>query len=156
MFVHGPSRFPACLPEAAATSHHVLPDQGVLVVEIHEALRPRDFEELSRTADAWIQDHGELQGLVVHTRKFPGWENLESLFRHVRFVRNHQHHIKRIALSTDSALANVAPKIAGLFVDPEIQKFPYDALASSIAWAAGEQTEKGSETYRSRSTTVQA
>jgi hypothetical protein len=144
------------LPEAAATSHHVLPDQGVLVVEIHEALRPRDFEELSRTADAWVRDHGELQGLVVHTKKFPGWENLESLFRHVRFVRNHQHHIRRVALSTDSALANVAPKVAGFFVDPEIEKFPYDALASSIAWAAGEHAGADSGMVHHGSTAVQA
>jgi hypothetical protein len=144
------------LPEDAATSHHLLPDQGVLVVEIREALRPRDFEELSRTADAWIQDHGELAGLVVHVEKFPGWENLESLFRHLSFVRNHQQHIRRVALSTNSPLAQIAPKLARVFVHPEIKTFPYDALATSISWAADEHAGRDSGAIRYDAITVQA
>ena len=54
------------LPEGAAVSHRVLPDSGVIVVEVKQALRAQDFDALAFTADNWIEAHGYLQGLVIH------------------------------------------------------------------------------------------
>ena len=104
------------LPEGAAVSHRLLPESGVIVVEVKQPLRAQDFEALALTADAWIEAHGELQGLVIHAREFPGWENLGSFFRHVRFVRDHQRRVKKIALAVDSKLASSVPMIGERFV----------------------------------------
>ena len=128
------------LPESAAISHRLLPDSGVIVVEVKQALRAQDFDSLAFTADAWIEAHGDLQGLVIHTREFPGWENLGSFFRHVRFVRDHQRHVKRIALAADTKLASLAPKIAEHFIQAEVKSFRYDELDIAIAWAEGPAT----------------
>ena len=125
------------LPEGAAISHRLLPESGVIVVEVKQALRAQDFDSLAFTADAWIEAHGSLQGLVIHTREFPGWENLASFFRHVRFVRDHQRHVKRIALAADTKLASLAPRIAEHFIQAEVKSFGYDELNSAIAWAEG-------------------
>ena len=98
------------LPEHANISQRLLPESGVIVVEVHGPLNTKDFDALTSTADAWIEMHGELQGIVIRTREFPGWENL-ALFRHVRFVRNHHRKVKRIALAADTAIATLAPRI---------------------------------------------
>jgi len=74
---------------------------------------------------------------VIHAREFPGWENLGSLLRHLRFVRDHQRHVKRIAFAADSKLAGVAPAIADVFIHAEVKSFAYDELDIAIAWASG-------------------
>lgn len=124
------------LPEEPAISHRLLPS-GVIAVEIKEALRAQDFDALTLTADAWIQSHGSLNGLVLHAREFPGWENLGGLVKHVRFARDHQAKIKRVALVTDAKAARVVPEIAELFVKAEVQNFAYARLDDAIAWAGG-------------------
>jgi hypothetical protein len=128
------------LPEDAAIAHRLLPESGVIVVEVKQALRAQDFDALAFTADAWIEAHGDLQGLVIHAREFPGWENLGSFFRHVRFVRDHHRKVKRIALAADTKLASLAPKIAEHFIQAEVKSFRYDELDTAIAWAEGPAT----------------
>ena len=129
------------LPEVAAISHRLLPDSGVIVVEVKQALRSQDFDALAVTADTWIEAHGSLQGLVIHAREFPGWENLGSLLRHLQFVRDHHRKVKRIALAADAKLASLAPKIGEHFIQAEVKSFGYDALDAAIAWAAGFATQ---------------
>jgi len=123
------------LPEVAAVSHRILPESGVMVVEVHQALRTQDFDALALAADVWIEAHGGLQGFVIHARAFPGWENFASVLRHVRFVRDHQRKIRRIALVIDSAMATLAPVVAEHFIQAEIKSFAYDHLDDAITWA---------------------
>lgn len=125
------------LPEGPAVSHRLIPETGVLVVEVRQALRAQDFETLAATADEWIEAHGALEGLVIHAREFPGWENLGSLVRHIRFVRDHQRRVRRVALASDSRLAGLAPRLAEHFVQADVKGFGYDALEAAIAWAGG-------------------
>ena len=54
----------------------------------------------------------------------------------MRFVRDHQRKIKRVALAADAKLASLAPKIAEHFIQAEVKKFAYDELDAAIAWAA--------------------
>jgi len=125
----------ASLPEGPGVSHRMVPETGVLVVEVRQALRAQDFDALAATADEWIESHGDLAGIVIHAREFPGWENLGGLLRHVRFVRDHHRQVRRIALASDSRLAELAPRIAEHFVRAEIRRFGYDELDAAIAWA---------------------
>lgn len=131
----------SALPTGVAATHRLIPDIGVIVVEIHEALRAEDFDALALTADAWIEAHGDLQGLVIHVREFPGWENLGSLFRHFEFVRDHHRTVKRVALSTDIGLASLAPRLSEHFVQAEVKTFAYDALHSAVSWAGTRSLE---------------
>jgi SpoIIAA-like len=127
----------AALPEGPAVSHRLIPESGVIVVEVKQALRAQDFDALAMTADAWIEAHGDLQGLVIHVREFPGWENMGSMLRHLRFVRDHHRHVKRIAFAADTKLASVAPAFADVFIKAEVKRFAYDELDIAIAWASG-------------------
>lgn len=122
------------LPEGAGISHRLLPD-GVIVVDVTAPLREADFDAIALTADTWIEAHGNLHGIVIHARVFPGWENMGGLLRHLRFIRNHQQQVARVAVATDGRLASLAPRLAEHFVKAELKAFPYDAVDDAISWA---------------------
>ena len=127
---------------SGAVKHRLLGESGVLLVEPQGPLRIEDFDALALTVDPWIEAHGELRGLVVHVREFPGWENLGSFFRHLRFVRDHHRKVRRIAVAAGGTLATVAPTLAEPFVDAEIARFGYDELERAIAWASDDAGRK--------------
>ncbi|UXY32266.1 STAS/SEC14 domain-containing protein [Streptomyces sp. HUAS TT20] len=129
-------RWLASLPEGPGVSHELLPESNVLVVEVEQPLRAQDFDALAQTADSWLETHDALAGVVVHARAFPGWENIGSLLRHVRFVRDHHRKVRRIALAADSKLAELVPHFANHFVQAEVRQFTYAQLDDAVAWAA--------------------
>jgi hypothetical protein len=135
----------ATLPPAGVTSHRLLADCGIIVVEVSAPLRAQDFEALALTADTWIEAHGDLRGIVIHAREFPGWQDVGSFFRHMRFVRNHHRKVARVALAAEGKLTSLAPRIAEHFVKAQIKAFPYDALDSAIAWAQDSTEASASE-----------
>jgi hypothetical protein len=67
--------------------HELCTDQGVLVVRPKGPLSEDDFAALSAEADAYIENHGALNGLMIVAEKFPGWENLEGFISHFKFIR---------------------------------------------------------------------
>lgn len=125
------------LPQNTAFSPRLLPESGVIVVEVGRAITAEDFDALALLADPWIEAHGDLKGLVIHARQFPGWENFGSMIRHARFVRDHHKKIGRIALAAESKVAGVTPLIAEHFVKADVRAFGYDELDAAIAWAKG-------------------
>jgi hypothetical protein len=119
-----------------SVTYRMLPERGVLIVEPHGRLRAEDFDALDAAADTWIESgDGSLRGIVVHARQFPGWENLGSLLRHVRFVRDHHRKIHRVALAVDGTLAQMAPALVDHFVQAELKQFSADDLEAAIVWA---------------------
>ena len=121
--------------------HELLRERGILILNPEGALRAEDFTALARTVDPYIQQHGELKGLMIEAPSFPGWENFAALVSHLRFVRDHHRAIRRIAVVSNSALLTVAPKIAAHFVSAELRTFGAADRAAALAW-----TETGSQT----------
>ena len=123
-------------PITGTVTHRLLTDRGVLVIEPTQPLKAEDFDALAATVDPWVEVEGRLRGIVVHTRGFPGWENVGSFLRHVRFIRDHHRTVGRIAVAADGRLADVAPVLADSLVQPEVKRFNYDQLDDAIAWAS--------------------
>lgn len=112
--------------------------RGIAVLEPDGALSKEDFERAAKTIDPHLEKSGKLNGLVVRVQSFPGWESFGALASHLRFVKAHHRRIARIALCTDSALGNVAPRIAKHFVEADIRAFKFADFDRARAWAAGE------------------
>ncbi|MGW2638955.1 STAS/SEC14 domain-containing protein [Streptomyces sp. NPDC001348] len=129
-------RWLVSLPEGPGVSHQLLAESKVLVIEVEQPLRVQDFDALAETADSWLEIHDELAGVVVHVRAFPGWENIGSLLRHIRFVRDHHRKVRRIALAADSKLAGLVPHLAKHFVQAEVRQFGYGERDDAVAWAS--------------------
>jgi hypothetical protein len=124
------------MPEQPGIEHRLILESGVVVVEVSQPLRAPDFEALALTVDSWLDTHEQLQGLVLHARAFPGWENIGSLVRHIRFVRDHHRKIRRVAVVLDGPLGALAPELAEHFVQAEIRGFHADQLDDAVTWAA--------------------
>jgi hypothetical protein len=128
----------------SALTFRMLPERGVLLVEPRGTLRASDFDALDAAADTWIESgEGSLRGVVVHARQFPGWDNLGSLLRHVRFVRDHHRKVRRVALAADGAMAQIAPALVDHFVQAELKQFGADDLEAAIVWAGARAPHAG-------------
>ncbi len=114
--------------------HELLRDKGILVLKPEGAFQAQDFAALAATVDPYIQQHGELKGLMIEAPSFPGWENFAALLSHVRFVRDHHRQVRRIAVVSDSPLLALAPKIASHFVSAQVRTFDANGRAAALAW----------------------
>lgn len=116
---------------------HLDPTASVLTLRPQSALEIRDFVDLARTVDAYLEQYGDLAGLIIEAPHFPGWESFGALVTHLRFVRNHHRHIGKIAVVTDSHLGDAAEHIASHFVAAEIRHFPAGEIGEAREWISG-------------------
>ena len=107
---------------------------AIAVIEPSAPLAREDFEGLARAVDEYIEKNGNLSGILVHARSFPGWEDFGALVRHLTFVRNHHREVRRVAVAADGFVAKIAPKIATHFVSAEVRHFGYGELEAARNW----------------------
>ena len=107
---------------------------SILYVRPKSALSEEDFANLVKAVDPHIEATGDLAGLIIETPAFPGWESLGAMAAHFRFIRNHHKRIKKIGVVTDSALGNVAERLASHFVSAEIKRFASGETAAAKQW----------------------
>ncbi len=126
-------------PAETSLTFRMLPDRGVLLVEPHGRLTIGDFDRLTTTVDSWLESSDDaLDGLVVHAREFPGWQDFGSFLRHLRFMHDHHRKIRRVALAADGKIAELTPALVDHFVQAEVKRFGYDEVDGAIAWAGAE------------------
>jgi len=110
---------------------------GIAILEPDGPLSKDDFVHAAKVIDPYIEKTGQINGLLIHTKSFPGWESFAGLSSHLRFVQEHHKKVSRVALSTDSVIGNFAEAIASHFVNAEIKLFSYQELEQARNWAAG-------------------
>jgi len=89
---------------------------------------------LAKAVDPQIQATGDLAGLIIDAASFPGWADFGSMISHFRFVRDHQKHLKKLAVVTDSALGDVAEHLTSHFVSAEVKHFPAGQTEAARRW----------------------
>lgn len=111
---------------------------SILRVRPESSLEKSDFAELAKVVDPQIEAGGDLAGLIIDAPRFPGWDGFGALVTHIRFVRDHQKHVKKVAVVTDSHLGDVAEHLTSHFVTAEIRAFPGDQLEQARHWIIGD------------------
>ncbi|MEJ2132339.1 MAG: STAS/SEC14 domain-containing protein [Gammaproteobacteria bacterium] len=109
-------------------------EQRIVHVKPHGPLEAADFDLLASAVDPVIEEEGDLAGLVIETESFPGWKSLGAMIHHMAFIRDHHRHVRKVALVTNTRLADVAETIAGHFVQAEIRHFAAGELAAAKEW----------------------
>lgn len=109
-------------------------EAGIAILQPKGALSAEDFDAAASIIDPYLEEHGELRGLIIRTKQFPGWESFGSLVRHMKFVRNHHRRLSRVALVTDSESGRLAEKIAGHFVSAAVRHYPFSEFDSAKSW----------------------
>ena len=108
--------------------------RGILFLRPKSALQESDFAQVAKTVDPYIESHGKLNGIVIEAAGFPGWDSLDAMTAHFRFIRDHHKNVKKIAVVTDAALGSVAEKLASHFVAATIKKFPAGQSEAAQRW----------------------
>jgi hypothetical protein len=109
-------------------------DEGVVEVFPNGALTQTDFEEIAALVDPYIEQRGRLKGVMFVAYRFPGWDSLAALAQHIRFVREHEKHVKRIATVSDGITLSLLPELAKHFVTAEVRHFPFEERDAAFEW----------------------
>ncbi len=109
-------------------------EHSILQVRPESSLQVTDFEYLAKAVDPQIQANGDLAGLIINAEKFPGWDSFGAMVKHFRFVKDHQNHIKKVALVTDSHVGDVAEHLAAHFVSAKVRHFPGGHVEQARQW----------------------
>ena len=115
-------------------SFEIMKAKGIVLIEPSGALEKTDFERLTKEIDAYISDQGYVNGIIIHTKDFPGWESFGAFTDHMKFIQDHHKKIKRVAAVTDSKFMSIAPMIANHFVSAEVKHFEYTDMDAAKKW----------------------
>jgi len=118
--------------------HELLAEQGILVIRPTKRLEEDDFAALADSIDPYIEQHGKLRGLLIQAERFPGWQGVEGLISHIRFVKDHHKSIERVAVISDNPILTVLPKMASVVVNAKVKHFDTGERDAALGWLAGE------------------
>ncbi len=109
-------------------------ESRILTLTPEGPLQGADFQKLAAAVDPFIEAGGDLQGVLVDAPAFPGWQTFGDLISHVKFVKNHERHIRKIAVVSDSGFLSVMPSIVSHFIHAEVRHFAGGEKTQALAW----------------------
>jgi len=109
-------------------------DTKILTLQPHGALKKEDFDNAVKVIDPFIKEHGKLNGVIIYTESFPGWDDFAAFNRHLKFIKNHHKEIKKLAFVTNSMVGEFGEMVSSHFVQAAIKSFEFDALNEAKAW----------------------
>lgn len=107
---------------------------GIAILQPQGVLSKNDFAASAKVIDPYIEQNGRLNGVIIHTKSFPGWESFGALIAHIKFVKEHHKHITHVAIVTDSVMGDLAELVATHFVSAEIRHYPFADLEGAQTW----------------------
>ena len=108
--------------------------EGIAILEPDGKLSENDFKSAAKMIDPYIEKAGKLNGLIIHTKSFPGWDSFSSFITHMKFVKEHHKKVSHVAFVTDSPIGRIAEDVASHFVNAEVKSFAFDELEASKKW----------------------
>ncbi len=109
-------------------------DEAIAIFQPDGVLTKEDFTEAAQSIDSFLEQHEKLNGLIIYTESFPGWDSFASLVAHLKFIKNHHKKLTHLAFFTDSRVGDFAEKIGSHFVAAEVKTFPFDQLGEAKLW----------------------
>ena len=109
-------------------------ESKIAMLEPSGPLSKQDFAAAASQVDPFIEETGKLNGLIIHTESFPGWDSFAGFSSHLRFVKEHHKQVSHIALVTNSVIGNLGEHIATHFVSADIKTFAFDELNEAKQW----------------------
>ncbi len=111
-------------------------DAGTKIVTLqpHGALKKEDFDNAVKVIDPFIEEYGKLNGVIIYTETFPGWEDFAAFNRHLKFIKNHHKEIKKLAFVTDSMVGEFGELLSSHFVQAVVKSFAFDEISKAKEW----------------------
>jgi len=111
--------------------------EGIAILEPDGALSEEDFKSAAAIIDPYIETSGILNGIIVHVKKFPGWNSFSALITHLEFIKEHHKKVSHVAFVTNSPVGAFAEHVASHFINAEIKSFSFSELENSVEWISG-------------------
>ena len=108
--------------------------ESIVILEPDGVLSEDDFKTASEIIDPFIEEHGDLNGLIIYSESFPGWDSFSSLITHLKFIKNHHKKVTNLAFVTDSPVGKLAEKIGNHFVAAKVKTFTFKQLEDAKQW----------------------
>jgi len=123
-----------------------LKQENVVHIAPQDDLEKKDFERLGEVLTAYINANDKVPSLLIHAHNMPSWEHFSDLFAHVKFVKQAQKYVPKVAFVSDKKMVSILPKLASFFVKAKIRHFPEAHFDEALAWAS--QTSDHPGQYR--------
>jgi len=107
---------------------------STLTLSPQGALEVKDFEEVAKLVDPFIEKNAKLKGLIIYVQTFAGWDSFSALTRHLKFINEHHKKVSHIAFVTDSIIGDIAEHIGSHFVNAEVKHFSFSELEKAKQW----------------------
>ncbi len=119
--------------------------EGVVVLKPVDMTRlsEADFRNITDQIDDYLKEHEYLQGLMIVTERFPGWDSLTAFTSHIRLIREHHKRIRKVAVVSDSPLLTAAPHLVDHFIHARIRHFGTDEIDAARKWVAQDDPPSG-------------
>ena len=118
--------------------------KGILEIHPTAPLGSRDFVQLKEIIERYLSDHRHLQGLLIHSRDMPGWEDFAELISHVHFMQDNQQQIHKVAAIADRRLDGILKTINDHFYYADVRFFLDQSREDAESWL--ESTQQNSRT----------
>lgn len=109
-------------------------DLGYAILSVNGPIAKKDIEELTQEVDHYLEDHDTLAGLIIKAKKFPGWENLDSFIKHIKFVKDHHQDIEKVGFISEDNILQKVPELANHFVNAELKQFGDGKMDEATEW----------------------
>jgi len=96
-----------------------------------------NFHQLAMQIDPLIQA-GSKPRLLVDATDFKGWDSLSAFERHIRFVKEHQKQVERIAIVAGHDWQRWVMSAVKMFVHPEVRIYDKFNEAEGRKWLMSE------------------
>lgn len=109
-------------------------EYGILAVEPTGELEKKEFEQLGSEIAHLRENDRKFNGILIHTRDFPGYKTFSDALAHGEFLGKHADGVGKVALCTDSAVGNLLEIAGSTFTNAEVRKFDYDQRDDAEKW----------------------
>jgi len=109
-------------------------EDSIAVLKLQGGLAEDDFVSVAKVIDPFIEEHGKLNGIIIYTESFSGWESFSALVTHMKFIGEHHKKVSHIAFVTNSFVGEIAQHITGHFVNAQVKTFSFDKLEDAKSW----------------------
>jgi len=114
--------------------HSTMKPEGILVLKPHAPLSKGESDRLTAAVDAYLSDHARLHGVMIQSKLFPAWETFAGFTAHMRFGAEHHKKVERVALVTDSKVADIVESLGKYFISADVRHFPFGDETKALGW----------------------
>jgi hypothetical protein len=118
--------------------------ENVFILTPKGSISADDIKTVASTIDAYINEHDAIPRLVFRLSEFPHWKDFGAIAAHFELVKDHHKIIPKVAIVSDNNLLAIVRVLVDQFTGAQIRRFPEEAFADAVNWAAMESDHPGS------------